>query len=427
MTSDFPDSPVAAHPLLEMPDWLAVLKKHQADDPADFALSCRSEFGAFTPLLAEQLHCYAKAKIKLPQLHEPGWLYDKTALEQSSGQAAAAYKAGLVSGRRMADLTGGLGIDTLFMSRRVEQVHHVELNERISFLARHNYAIARAGGTAGAGLRHHHQSAEIFLEQFQQASGRLDLIYIDPSRRQGGQRVYQLADCAPDVPALLPQLERCADAIMLKLSPMYDLKQLCRELPQVRWIQVISQRGEVKELLCGWKYGAGSDVITPKKTAVLLDDEGFPSHQIEIGEVTKAHKNGLDLEALQQLDAPVLAVPDAAVIKAGGSDVAAQKYGLQRISPHHDYLLGTDGKAPPDFPGTLYKVERVMAYQPKKLKKFFKQQDFRRLHIHKRQFEVSVDALYRKFGLCMGEQGHAFFTKDTAGRPCCIIAQKLDL
>jgi hypothetical protein len=415
------------HPLTGLDGWADILNAHAGELPADFALSCRSEFGAFTPLLAEQLHCYAKAKTKLPQLHEAGWLYDKTALEQSSGQAAAAYKAGLVSGRRMADLTGGLGIDTLFMSRRFEQVHHVEQNERISFLARHNYAIARAGGTAGTGLRHHHRSAEVFLEQLEEASERLDLIYIDPSRRQGGQRVFQLADCAPDVPALLPQLERCADAIMLKLSPMYDLKQLSRELPQVQWIQIVSVGGEVKELLCGWEHRTGPDGITPEKTAVLLDDAGVPTRRLETGASDPSPERGLHLEELQQLDEPILAVPDAAVIKAGGSSEAAQESGLQRISRQHDYLIGAGGKVPTNFPGTLYKVERVMAYQPKKLKTFFKQQGISRVHIHKRQFDVAVDALYRKFGLQMGEQAHAFFTKDAGGRPCCLIAQKLDI
>lgn len=415
------------HPLTELDGWADILIAHAGESPADFALSCRSEFGAFTPLLAEQLHCYAKAQNKLPQLHEPGWLYDKTALEQSSGEAAAAWKAGLVSGRCMADLTGGLGIDTLFLSRRFEQVHHVEQNERISFLARHNYAIARSEESAGPGLQHHHLSAEAFLQEIEQASERLDLIYIDPSRRQGGQRVYQLSDCAPDVPALLPKLERCADAIMLKLSPMYDLKQLCRELPQVQWIQVISVNGEVKELLCGWRHGTGPDVIIPKTTAVLLDEAGAARHKLEIGASGMAPEEGLHLEWLQQLEKPVLAVPDAAVIKAGGSGVAARNYGLKRISRHHDYLMDTNGSVPADFPGTLYRVERVMAYQPKKLKKFFKQQNISRLHIHKRQFDVAVDALYRKFGLQMGEQAHAFFTKDGGGLSCCFITQKLDL
>lgn len=416
-----------SHPLTELAGWADILTAHAGESPADFALSCRSEFGPFTPLLAEQLHCYAKAKTKLPQLHEAGWLYDKTALEQSSGQAAAAYKAGLVSGRRMADLTGGLGIDTLFMSRRFEQVHHVEQNERISFLARHNYAIARSAGAAGPGLKHHHLTAEAFLEQLEGASERLDLIYIDPSRRQDGQRVFQLADCAPDVPALLPQLERCADAIMLKLSPMYDLRQLSRELPQVQWIQVISVRGEVKELLCGWEHRNAPDTITPKITAVLLDDAGAAQHKLEIGASKAAPDEGLDLETLRQIERPVLAVPDAAVIKAGGSGEAARKSGLQRISRQHDYLMGTDGIVPSDFPGTLYRVERVMAYQPKKLKSFLKQQNIRRVHIHKRQFDVPVDALYRKFGLQMGEQAHAFFTRDASEQPCCIIAQKLDI
>lgn len=414
------------HPLLELTGWPDVLQQHKAADPADFALTQRAVYGQFTPLLAGQLHCYAKARRKLPGLHSGGWLYDKTALEQSSGEAAARYKASLHAGARMADLTGGLGIDTLLMSRRFETVHHVERSAEISFLARHNYRKARAQRLAGKGLRHHHSSAEAFLQAFEKRSEPpFDLLYIDPSRRQGHRRVYQLADCAPNVPALLPRLERCANAIMLKLSPLYDLSQLRRELPAVEWIQVISVRGEVKELLCGWRPGSDSDAITLTTAAVLLDDGGRVRTRVEAEDSARRRDSGYSLKALQELEAAVLAVPDAAVIKAGASDAAARTYGCRRISPQHDYLIGSGNSMPEYFPGTLYAIDRVMAYQPKKLKAYLRRENLRAVHLHKRQFDLPVEALYKKFGLEMGEQGHVFFTKDADGRACCIIARKL--
>jgi len=46
-------------------------------------------------------------------------------LEQASSEQTAMYKASLVNGQTLADLTGGMGIDTLYLSRKFARFHPI--------------------------------------------------------------------------------------------------------------------------------------------------------------------------------------------------------------------------------------------------------------------------------------------------------------
>ena len=66
--------------------------------------------------MAEQLACRQKAVKKLSTLSQHNLLYTPLALEQSSGECTAAYKALFMSGKSALDLSGGLGVDTMFLA-----------------------------------------------------------------------------------------------------------------------------------------------------------------------------------------------------------------------------------------------------------------------------------------------------------------------
>ena len=84
--------------------------------------------------LVTQLSGKSKAEKKLPTwFHTEGILYPPTLnLEQTSSEVTAEYKASLVGGTSLLDLTGGFGIDSYFFSRRFKKVIHCELNPELS-------------------------------------------------------------------------------------------------------------------------------------------------------------------------------------------------------------------------------------------------------------------------------------------------------
>jgi len=104
---------------LLLPENLALLEEPGSDDPADFAMRFQGRKDIPARAIAEQIACRRKAVKKLPMLSLHGLLYTSLALEQASGEAAAAYKASIMNGERAIDLTGGLGVDTIFFFKGV--------------------------------------------------------------------------------------------------------------------------------------------------------------------------------------------------------------------------------------------------------------------------------------------------------------------
>ena len=175
--------------------------------------------------LAVQLTGKKKAEKKLPTWFTTrNIIYPPTLnLEQTSSEKTARYKASLMAGDTIVDVTGGFGIDSYFFSKEFKKVVHCELNEELSEVAAHNFGVLEAKNIesyVGDGIE--------FLEN---SSEKFDWIYIDPSRRDdAGGRVFQLSDCLPNVPEHLDLLLKKGDNILIKTSPLLDLKAGLREL-----------------------------------------------------------------------------------------------------------------------------------------------------------------------------------------------------
>ena len=267
--------------------------------------------------------------------------------EQCSSEETACYKAVLASrilgpGKsRIADLTGGLGVDSWAFSRYAEVLY----NEA-------DPQLARAAGSNFASLQ-----ADIRVRNESLAPGRIagilgdfpaDLLYLDPARRaESGRKVFRLADCRPDILSLLDELLEAAPHVLVKLSPMADIAQLAKELgPHVREIVAVSSQGECKELLV-WldRFWQGDYSITAHTpTADLI--------------FTTAQEHSCPLTLPQDLPkaGDCLLVPDKAVTKAACFKWFAHRYGLTQLGlSTHLYLCdpGTDA------PGTRYRIGRV--------------------------------------------------------------------
>ena len=97
--------------------------------------------GISTAELIEQIEGCRKTEKKLPLWHAtPGIYYPKKInLEQCSSEITAQYKASLVSGNSLADITGGLGVDVNYFASTFESVHHFEQDAHLSTIAAHNF------------------------------------------------------------------------------------------------------------------------------------------------------------------------------------------------------------------------------------------------------------------------------------------------
>ena len=156
--------------------------------------------------LAIQIKGRRTSAAKLPTWYAtPGIYYPPTLnLEQASSEPLARYKAGLVHGEVLVDLTGGFGVDAYFFSKRFKKIHYCERDADLAKIAAHNFHRLDAYNIVV-----HVGDGQEILQEIAAGEAGIECIYLDPSRRgKGGKRVFQLSDYQPPVADLLPQLCR---------------------------------------------------------------------------------------------------------------------------------------------------------------------------------------------------------------------------
>ena len=196
---------------------LRFIRQHACDDVRALALHARPEPGVDLSAALTQIAGLQTLRAKVPAWASTEGILcpARLSLEQCSSEATARYKARLVAAydgprHRLADLTGGLGIDCSFLAPLFDEADYVERQASLCQLAAHNLPLL--------GLKHvrvHCADGIAFLADMPAA----DWIFLDPARRDShGGRTVALADCEPDVSQLEGQLLERASRVLLKLS-----------------------------------------------------------------------------------------------------------------------------------------------------------------------------------------------------------------
>lgn len=336
-----------------MDSFSAFIQEHDGADTFDvrFLTSVRQQFGADAERVIATLAVRKKLKDKVPQwFAEPSLVYPKPlAGEQCSSSATAFYKASLLQNiapsaakgcLRVADLTGGLGVDAWAFSQEAAEVLYNEMDADLADAARHNFA---ALGRSNIRV----SCAEITADSLSAVLGNFapDVIFLDPARRSAsGQKVFRLADCSPDLIALKDSLLRLCPTVLVKVSPMADIAQLGRELGDcLQAVHVVAVGDECKELLlllqrpgdpvrlavriglyavqlpAAW---SGSRMLREAFFQVLCDEEHPAGGQREVRYLA----DEAELKAARWLF-----VPGPALTKAGAFNLPCRQFGLTKL------------------------------------------------------------------------------------------------
>ncbi|MBT8284052.1 MAG: class I SAM-dependent methyltransferase, partial [Flavobacteriaceae bacterium] len=270
--------------------------------------------------LAQQLEGKKKAKEKLPAWFKtPGIYYPKKVnLEQTSSEKTAEYKADLVSGNQLADLTGGFGVDTYSFSRKIPLVTHCEIDPELHEIVSHN--------AASLGIDNVDFRCEDGIEFLRNTSLEFDWIYIDPSRRdESKNKVFQLSECKPDVVMHLDLLLSKAGAIMIKTSPLLDLSAGLSQLRQVNEIHIIDVNNEVKELL--WILKKDNAVSNIKIRTINFVKNGQQVFEFDRREEKSSYCSFTDPQTF-------LYEPNSAILKAGGFRSLCNAFKVNKLHEH---------------------------------------------------------------------------------------------
>ena len=277
-------------------------------------------------------------------------------------------------------------MDDYYFSCRVDQVQYCEQNSALAEIASHNFSVLGAENIAvniGDGLE--------LLPGIHKECGRIDWIYLDPSRRKKDRtRVYRLEDYEPNVLVVLAELFKVAPNVLLKTSPLLDLKEGTRKLSHVREVHVVAVRNEVRELLW-WlqeSYEGQADRI-----AVDLHYQGDPFRFSPEAEETTPVAYSQPLKYLYE--------PNAAILKAGGFKKVGAAYGLFKLHPH-THLYTSEELIP--FPGRRFEISETLPYKPGKL-------PFDKANVSTRNFPETVARIRKRNRIRDGGDIYLFFVR----------------
>jgi THUMP domain-like len=392
---------------IKTPEIYEIILKYRKILPTNLSLKLNKNKMLPHRAISEQVSCFQKSKRKLPSFVDKSLLFDKIALEQSSSEFTAKYKSSLISGNKLIDLTGGLGIDDIFFANSFNRITYCELNKVISQIFSYNLDVLRL---KNIGIINN-DSIEILRSQDDNS---FDWIYIDPARRDENRRSVDLEYCAPNVYDNMELFFQKSRNVMIKVAPAFDLTEAIRRFENLAEIHVISVDGECKEVLLLLEKSANN--LAPKVFSITLNSKNEQKF------ILNDRFSKIREKPISELN-QYFYEPDCAVIKSKLTPLLAKNLGLSFINNGSPFL--TSSKLVNDFPGRSFKVVTSMNFNEKEIKKYLKQNGILKANIARRDFRLSVVEIRKMLKLKDGGDIYLFFTSDLNRRNTMIVTKKI--
>lgn len=337
--------------------------------------------------IVQQIKGKQVAQKKFPFLLKEGIIFPpQLNLEQASSEKTAVYKSEILKGKKFIDLTSGFGIDAYYLSKNFDEVTLVEQNSELLDIVENNWrALERKA-------RFINQKLEDFLNENEE---NFNVIYLDPARRDNNKnKVFLLEDLSPDILEIQEKLLSISDEVVIKLSPLIDLKYLVSVLQNISRIDIIAWKNDVKELVV---------FLSNKKSGEIICN----CVNLESGESTFTYKFGQEENAQSEYAEPekFLYIPNNSILKAGIFNLISERFNLKKLHPNTH--LYTSNEKIEDFPGRILEIEIIDNKQIKKKSQF---------NIISKNYPLKPEEIKRKYGLKDGGESYLIFTQSKKGK-----------
>lgn len=353
--------------------------------------------------IIEQIEAKKRCEKKIPTWFNAENIYypNKLNIEQTSSEVTAQYKASLVSGKSLIDLTGGFGIDAFYFAKHIVNVTHCEINTQLSNIVKHNYDSLNIKN-----IECYNESGIDVLKQLDQP---FDWIYIDPSRRDDSKnKVFLLFDCKPNVKTFQNLFLKYAKRVMIKTSPLLDLSATLSDLEHVKEIYVVATNNEVKELLWVLERDYTGEINVK---AINIQKENIQSFDFKLE--TESNTTANYSEPLTYLYEP-----NSAILKAGAFNSVSHQLNIPKLHKHSHLYTSLELI---DFPGRRFKIEKQLPFNKKALAK----EKITKANIATRNFPLSVSDLRKKFKVKDGGNVYLFFTTNLKDEKIILVCSKV--
>jgi hypothetical protein len=382
------------------------ISEHLHCNVNEVALLCSKNSRIDTALVIRQIAGRKKMQKKVPLFFENDEILYPSELsaEQASSEIAAKYKAELLRGETFADLTGGLGVDCFFISKKFKKAFYVEKNSETAAAASHNFKVLQADNIEVVNA-----DSELFLQN----SETFDAVFIDPSRRNdAGKKVFLLSQCQPNISKMLPNLAPKSKNILLKLSPLFDISQAVAELPGTCAVHIISVDNDCKEILLEIQK-------TPENDLTIKAIHFIKNSPPQIFTFGKADEKNAKASFACEIKR-YLYEPNPSVMKAGAFKIVSERFGIEKLDVNTH--LYTSEKLASNFPGRIFEVWQTLESSKQTLGKL--KNSYPKANIALRNYPATVAELRRKTGIDDG--GETFiFGCVAAGKKVFVVCRKM--
>lgn len=337
--------------------------------------------------IVQQIKGKQVAERKFPFLLKEGILFPpQLNLEQSSSEKTALYKSGILKGNKFIDLTSGFGIDAFYLSQNFDDITLIEQNSELLKIVENNW------GILGRKAKFINLKLEDFLNGNQE---HFDVIYLDPARRdEQKNKVFLLEDLSPDILEIQEKLRSISDLVVIKLSPLIDLKYLVSVLPGISRMDIIALKNDVKEVVV---------FLSNEKTDKIICN----CVNLESGESVFSFTFWEEETAQSEYSEPerYIYIPNHSILKAGVFNLISQKFGLKKLHPNSH--LYTSGERIENFPGRIFEMKSVDSKSIKKKGQF---------NIIAKNYPLKPEEIKKKYGLKDGGDQYLIFTQSKKGK-----------
>ena len=383
-------------------------RKKYTDIDLDLAINC--------------IESRRKLKGKVQQWYEnPRLIFPlKLSAEQCSSSATGIYKAQLAesiaNGKtdwKIADLTGGLGVDSWFFAQKAGKVRYNDMQTPLYEAAMHNFTELGADNIECSCIEISSQSIHSVLDGFTP-----DIVYLDPARRgERGRKVFLIEECTPDVLTLKDEIFKYTQNILIKLSPMADITMVCKRLGETcREVHVIATGGECKELLI-WmdrEWNNGYRIIA---TEIHQDGTSVTFT------FTPSEENSSQAIFINSAQKKFLFEPGKALMKAGAYNLISSRFGIEKLGRSTHYYITESAETAETLRqyGKVYKILECHPLDKRTIRETGK--NYPKSEVTARNIPMDTDTLRKKLGITSGDDAHIFGLKSDTDGNLLIVAK----
>lgn len=353
--------------------------------------------------------------------------YKSTKVRENTRKEISANSCNFVDRRILVDLTGGMGVDTSFLSDNFDETIYVESQAELCELAEHNFKVLKKN------IKVVNAKAEDFLTQ----CGEVDCIYLDPARRdEYGRKMVSLHDCSPDVAELQDLLFEKTNTVIVKLSPMLDIDIIKKELKNIKEIHVVAVKNECKEVLvlCQRTTDNGQQTSSEEDARPCISTRVVDLHENWKLSFTEDEEQNAIPTFADEIG-KYLYEPGVACMKAAPFKLLSQRFNIKKL--HRNSHLYTSDELVADFPGRIFEVIAAIPFDKKAKKTILETQRLRatetqsdelsatlKVSIAVRNFPLSAEALRKHLGFKDGDDFYIFGTTMKGEKKMLVLGSK---